>query len=86
MAARLNNRHQQSVKDRIQASQLVNLLQDHALKGTEVTPSRLDSAKFLLNKVLSNAPIEQYTEMNNVDGYKFIVERAGSEGHKNITD
>jgi hypothetical protein len=72
MAARLNNRHQQSVKDKIQASQLVNLLQNHALDGTEVTPTRLDAAKFLLNKVLSNAPTEQYTELGGELGINKI--------------
>ena len=56
MAARLNNRHQQSVKDKIQASQLVNLLQKHALDGTDLLPTRIDAAKFLLNKMISNAP------------------------------
>ena len=64
MATRLNNRHQQSVKDKIKCSQLVNLLQDHALKSTEISPTRLDAAKFLLNKMLSNAPIEQYTQLS----------------------
>lgn len=72
MATRLNNRHQESVKDKIQCSQLVNLLQDHALKGTEISPTRIDAAKFLLNKRLSNAPIEQYTELGGELGINKI--------------
>lgn len=64
MAARLRPRHQEEVKRKIQASQLVNLLQDHALKGRELDSTRVDSAKFLLNKLLSNAP----TEVGGVDG------------------
>lgn len=64
MAARLRPRHQEEVKAKIQASQLVNLLQDHALKGRELDSTRVDSAKFLLNKLLSNAP----TEVSGPDG------------------
>lgn len=60
MAARLNPRNQESVKQKIQASQLVNRLQKHALGEIEMTPTQVDSAKFLLNKRISNAP----TEMN----------------------
>lgn len=72
MAARLNNRHQQSVKDKIQASQLVNLLQNHAIDGTELSQTRIDAAKFLLNKTLSNAPVEQYTELSGELGIRKI--------------
>lgn len=56
MAARLNPRHQDAIRARIQGSQLVNLLQNHALKGSDVDPSRLEAAKFLLHKVLGNPP------------------------------
>lgn len=58
MAARLRPRHQEEVKQKIRASQLVNLLQDHALAGKQLDSTRVDSAKFLLNKLLSNAPTE----------------------------
>lgn len=58
MAARLNPFNQESVKQKIQASQLVNRLQKHAFGEIEMTPTQIDSAKFLLNKRLSNAPTE----------------------------
>ena len=58
MAARLNARHQESVKAKIQASQLVNFLQNHALKENPASPTQIDAAKYLLNKTLSNAPTE----------------------------
>lgn len=59
MAARLRPSHQEDVKAKIQATQLVNFLQNHALDGKKVVDStRIDAAKFLLNKVLSNAPTE----------------------------
>lgn len=70
MAARLRAHHQEDVKKKIQASQLVNLLQDHALKGKELDSTRVDSAKFLLNKLLSNAP----TEVSGPDGGPVSVE------------
>lgn len=66
MAARLRARHQDEVKAKIQASHLVKLLQDDAtgkLKP-ELSQGRRDSAKFLLNKTISNAP----TEISGPDG------------------
>lgn len=56
MAARLNKLHQQAVKDKIQGSQLVKRLQDHANGELDLTPTQIDAAKFLLNKIISNAP------------------------------
>ena len=53
MAARLNNRHQEEVRARIQASQLINVLQDHALTGeSEISPSRMKAIEILLKKSL----------------------------------
>lgn len=65
MAARLRPFHQEEVKAKIQTSQLINLLQNHALEGNEIDSTRIDAAKFLLNKRLSNAPteIDQKTEV-----------------------
>lgn len=82
MAARLRPRHQDDIKKKIQASQLVNFLQDHALKGGEVNTSRIDAAKFLLNKTLSNAPTD--TTIANPDGSPLlkgitVVFQSGSE-------
>lgn len=62
MAARLRQTHQEDVKKKIQASQLVNRIQNHALGETEMTSTQLDAAKFLLNKLISNAPTEQSVE------------------------
>ncbi len=76
MAARLRLRHQEDVKKKIQASQLVNLLQDHALKGKELDSTRVDSAKFLLNKLLSNAP----TEVSGPDGGPIEVSASWLQG------
>jgi len=52
MAARLNPRHQDMVRAKIQASQLINVLQNHALnkEGEELSASRLKAIEILLRK------------------------------------
>lgn len=47
----MNKLHQDDVRKKIQASQLINVLQDHALKGVgEMPPTRLKSIEILLRK------------------------------------
>lgn len=51
MAARLRKTHQDEVRTKIQASQLINVLQNHALHGdTELAPTRLKAIEILLRK------------------------------------
>jgi hypothetical protein len=51
MATRLNPRHQQMVRDKIQATKLINLLQDYALGVIEEIPSgRMKAIEILLKK------------------------------------
>lgn len=50
MAARLNKLHQDDVRAKIQASQLVNVLQNHALNGGELANSRIKAIEVLLRK------------------------------------
>lgn len=52
MAARLNLRHQQSTRDKIQASQLINRLQSHAMGEVELSPAQVRSIEILLKKIL----------------------------------
>jgi hypothetical protein len=59
MAARLNPRHQDMVRAKIQTSQLINRLQNHAFGKLELTDAQRDSAKFLISKSLSNPPEAQ---------------------------
>lgn len=70
MAARLKTRHQEDIKAKIQGVQLALMLQEHALTGSyndvEISPTRIDAAKFLLNKLVSNAPNQ--TELSGPDG------------------
>jgi hypothetical protein len=51
MAARIRTKHQDEVRAKIQASQLVNVLQNHALGLTEeLSASRLKAIEILLRK------------------------------------
>jgi hypothetical protein len=56
MAKRLNPRHQESVRAKIQASHLVRILQQEAMGEKILRDGQRDSAKFLLNKSLANPP------------------------------
>jgi hypothetical protein len=43
--------HQDDIRKKIQASQLINVLQDHALTGVgEITPTRMKAIEILLRK------------------------------------
>jgi hypothetical protein len=68
MAARtLRPRHQDEVRTKIQTSQLVNRLQEHALSNgeEEISPSRMKAIEILLKKSL---PDLSAVEMSGPDG------------------
>lgn len=53
MAARLRKLHSDEVRAKIQASQLINVLQNHALSGEgEMSPTRMKAIEILLRKSL----------------------------------
>jgi hypothetical protein len=56
MAARLRKHHQEDVRTKIQATQLVNVLQNHALgipdQAGEMTPTRMKAIEILLRKTI----------------------------------
>lgn len=55
MAARLNKLHQDDIRQKIQASQLINVLQDHALgKTEELSMSRMKAIEILLRKSIAD--------------------------------
>jgi hypothetical protein len=55
MAARLRHLHSDEVRAKIQASQLINVLQNHALTGEgEIAPTRLKAIEILLRKSLAD--------------------------------
>lgn len=67
MAARMRKTHQDDVRTKIQASQLINVLQNHALgkDDKEMTPSRIKAIEVLLRKSL---PDLQSVEVSGPDG------------------
>ena len=55
MARRLTLPHQEDIRKKIQASQLVNLLQNHALTGAgELSPTRMKAIEILLRKSVAD--------------------------------
>ena len=55
MAARLNKLHQEDIRKKIQTSQLINVLQNHALKGEgDISPTRMKAIEILLRKSIAD--------------------------------
>lgn len=55
MASRIRAYHQDEIRAKIQASQLVNVLQNHALGLSEdLSPTRMKAIEILLRKSLSD--------------------------------
>lgn len=60
MAARKNKvKLSENWKEKIRTSMLLNRLNNHALGECDMTSTQVDAAKYLLNKVISNAVVEQ---------------------------
>jgi hypothetical protein len=67
MAARKNKiKLTETWKERIRVSMLLNRVNNHALGEEEMTSTQLDAAKFLLNKIISNAPTQ--SELSGPNG------------------
>ncbi len=78
MAARKKPLHPvkiENMKEKIKTTLLIKMLQDHALDDNDVSNSRIDAAKFLLNKVMSNAPTvtENDTNIHATGEFKQII-------------
>lgn len=52
MSARLRKMHQDDVRAKIQTSQLLNRLQNHALGKLELSPTQIKSIEVLIRKTL----------------------------------
>lgn len=73
MAARLRKTHQEDVRLKIQVSQILNVLQNHALGTlTELAPTRLRAIEILLKKTL---PDLVNLEASGPDGGPIQVQR-----------
>lgn len=71
MAARLRKTHQEDVRTKIQTSQLINILQNHALgKLKDLSESRRKSIETLLKKTL---PDLSSVQLSNAPGEVFQV-------------
>lgn len=55
MAARLRAHHQDDVRKKIQASQIINRLQDFFNGKVQLSQGQIQSARILLDKSVSNA-------------------------------
>jgi hypothetical protein len=71
---RLNKLHQQSVKDKIQGTQLINRLNAHINGELDLVPTQVDGIKFLLNKLISNAPVEQIIDSSTEHSGSVTIE------------
>ncbi len=61
MAARLRNMHSDQVRSKIQTSQLVNRLTDHALGKIDLSPTQVRSIEVLIKKTLPDLAAVQVT-------------------------
>ena len=57
--------HDKLTREKIQVSQLINVLQKHALGETEMGMSRIQAAKILLSKTLPDLQATQLTGAEN---------------------
>ena len=69
MAARLNPRHQEMVRDKIKSSQLINALENHVLVDNNLSASQVSAALGLLKKCV---PDLTNMEMTGKDGADLI--------------
>ena len=67
MAVRLNKRHSDLVRSKIQASQLINRLTDHALGEVELTQTQIRAIEILLNKSVPNLAAIAVQQMDGAD-------------------
>jgi len=61
MAARLRARHQDDIRAKIQASQLVNRLTDHALGKVELSATQVRAIEILLRKCVADLTSVEHT-------------------------
>jgi hypothetical protein len=70
MAKRLNPRHQDMVRDKIQAIRIVEELQRHVFGDRDMTSTEIRAAEILLNKTVPNL---QTTELTGAGGDALTV-------------
>ena len=61
MAARLRLRHQDEIRAKIQASQLINRLTNHAFGEIDLTPTQIKAIEILLRKCVPDLAAVELT-------------------------
>lgn len=61
MAARLNRRHQEMVREKIRASQLINALENHVLGRRKMSSTQVTAALGLLRKIVPDMAMVEHT-------------------------
>lgn len=59
MAARIDRLHSERVRNRIKLSQLVTRLENNSLGKITMSPGQIDTAKFLVARVMAPPPEEK---------------------------
>ena len=67
MAARLNPRHQEMIREKIRASQLVNRLEDHVLGDADMSNTQVQAALGLLKKCVPDLKQSDVDIQGSVD-------------------
>lgn len=72
MAARIRLRHQDEVRAKIQASQLINRLTNHAFGEVDLSPTQIKAIEILLRKSIPDlAAIELTGDQDNPVAFHF---------------
>ena len=77
MAARLHLRHQDEVRKKIQASQLINRLTDHAFNKIEMTTTQVKAAEILLKKSIPD--LSQVQGMGEDGEHEVVISWASAK-------
>lgn len=70
MAARLNRLHQDSVREKIKVSNIIDRLEKHVEGEIELTATQVTSARILLDKSIPNLTA---TELSGSDGGELTI-------------
>ena len=83
MAARLNNRHQDMVREKIRASQLVNRLENHVFGEVDLSSSQVTAALGLLKKCVPDlkSSDDTLTVEGEIGVRQVVKEYADSKGN-----
>ena len=74
MSVRLNRRHQEMVRDKIQANHLINRLENHALGEIELSPTQIKAIEILLRKTLPDlSAVEHSGDEENPVAVKGVI-------------